>query len=97
MLNHASKTACLTAVQAYLEDEFPGHVEEAKENVIVVSHDSIRHHIVLEPTFLKQCPDYAHAIRESELADYMRESRSQARRFLVIWHEQDTRIRFVPL
>ena len=97
MPNHPSTTAPLTAVQSYLEDEFPGRVEEVKENVIAVSHDGIRHHVVLESTFLKQCPDFASAIRESELADYMREARSQARRFLVIWHEYDTRIRFAPL
>ena len=56
MPNHPSTTARLTAVQSYLEDEFPGHVEAARENVIVVSHDGIRHQVVLEPTFLKQCP-----------------------------------------
>ncbi len=52
---------------------------------------------VLEPTFLKQCPDYARALRETELADYVREARSQARRFLVIWHEHGTRIRSTPV
>ena len=97
MPNHPSTTARLTAVQSYLEEEFPGHVEEARANVIVVSHDGIRHHVVLQPTFLHLCPDYMSAIRESELVDYMREARSQARRFLVIWHEHDTRIRFAPL
>lgn len=97
MSRQPSTTARLTAVQSYLEEEFPGHVEAARENVIVVSHDGIRHHVVLQPTFLHLCPDYTSAIRESELADYMREARSQERRFLVIWAEHDTRIRSAPL
>ena len=97
MPNHPSTAARLTAVQTYLEEAFPGRVEETKENVIVVSHDGIRHHVVLQPTFLHLCPDYRSAIRESELADYMREARSQERRFLVIWQESDVRIRSAPL
>lgn len=97
MPRHPSTTARITAVQSYLEEEFPGRVQEAKENVIVVSHDGIRHHVVLQPTFLHLCPDYMSAIRESELADYMREARSQERRFLVIWTEHDTHIRSAPL
>jgi hypothetical protein len=97
MPKHPSTTARLTAVQAYLEEEFPGRVQDAEENVIVVSHDGIRHHVELQPTFLHQCPDHIRAIRDSELADYMREARSQERRFLVIWTEHDTRIRSAPL
>jgi hypothetical protein len=90
-------TARLTAVQSYLEGAFPGHVEQARGNVITVSHDGVRHHVVLQPAFLQQCPDYIRAIRESELTDYVREARSQRRRFLVIWHEGDTRIRSTSL
>jgi hypothetical protein len=97
MPNHPSTNARLTAVQSYLEEEFPGHVEAARANVIVVSHDGIRHHVVLQPSFLHLCPDYRRAIRESELADYIREARLQARRFLVIWEERDTRIRSTSL
>ncbi len=97
MPNHPSTTAHLTAVESYLEEEFPGRVEAAKENVFIISHHAIRHHVVLEPTFLQQCPDYTRALRETDLADYMREARSQARRFLVIWHEHATRIRSTPL
>lgn len=93
MPNHPSTTARLTAVQSYLEEEFPGCVEEAKDNLFIVSHDGIRHHVVLQPSFLHLCPDYMRALRESELTDYMREARSQARRFLVIWQEHDIRIR----
>ena len=97
MSNHPSTTVNLAAVQSYLEEEFPGRVEAAKKNVIVVSHEGIRHHVVLQPSFLHLCPDYMRAIRESELADYMREARSQGRRFLVIWQERDIRIRSTSL
>ncbi len=97
MPNPPSTTACLTAVQSYLEEEFPGCVEAARENVIGVSLDGICHHVVLQPTFLNLCPDYRRAIRDSELADYMREARTQARHFLVIWQERDTRIRSTPM
>jgi hypothetical protein len=97
MPNHPSTTARLSAVHAYLEEEFPGRVEKAKENVIVVSHDGIRHHVVLQPSFVHLCPDSLHALRESELADYMREARSQGRRFLVMWKDGDTRIRSTSL
>lgn len=97
MANHLRTTTRLQAVQSYLEAEFPGHVEAAIENVIAVSHGGIRHHIVLHPAFLQQCPDYASALRESELAEYIRESRSQGRRFLVIWHERTTRVRSAPV
>ena len=93
MPNHPRTTACLTAVQSYLEEEFPGCVEGLKGNLFIISLDSIRHHVVLQPSFVQRCPDYMRALRETELADYIREARSQARRFLVIWLEQDTRIR----
>ena len=93
MPNHPRTTARLTAVQSYLEEEFPGRVEEAKDNLFIISHDGIRHHVVLQPSFVHLCPDYARALRETELADYMREARSQARRFLVIWLGGDIRIR----
>ena len=97
MPNNAQTTARLTAVQSYLEEEFPGHVEAAKKNVLVVSHDGVHHHVVLQPSFLDLCPDYVHALRESELTDYMREARSQSRRFLIIWQEHDIRIRSTSL
>jgi hypothetical protein len=97
MPNHPSTTACLTAVQSYLEEEFPGRVKEAQDNLFIISHDGIRHHVVLQPSFVHLCPDYVRALRESELTDYMREARSQARRFLVIWQEHDIRIRSTSL
>jgi len=93
MPNPPSTTTRLTAVQSYLEEEFPGCVEAAGKNVIVVSHNHIRHHVVLQPSFVHLCPDYMRALRESDLTDYMREARLQARRFLVIWQEHNIRIR----
>jgi len=80
-------------VASYLEQEFPGRVEASLDNGFMISHHGMQHHVVLDPTFLKQCPDYTHALRETELADYVRESRSQPRRFLVVWQGHDTRIR----
>ena len=97
MPKQRNTTARFTAIVSYLEEEFPGHVEEAEEHVFIISVHGLRHHVVLEATFLQQCPDYTRAIRETELADYMREARSQARCFLVMWHEHDTRIRSAPL
>ena len=93
MTNRPRPTACLKALQSYLEKEFPTQIEATGENMITVSHEGIRHDIILQPDFLKQCPDYASALRESELTDYIREDRSQGRRFLIMWHEQDMRIR----
>lgn len=98
MTNRSRTTVCLKAAQSYLEAEFPGQVEAASETEITVSHDDVRHHIVLQSEFLKQCSNYASALRESELADYIRESRSQqGRRFLVMWHEHTTRVRSAPV
>lgn len=97
MSNHTSRTACLMAVASYLEEEFPGHVKAAKDNEFRISHEGIHHHIILDPTFLKQYSDYTKALRETDLADYLRESRSQARRFVVMWYGNDTRIRSTSL
>jgi hypothetical protein len=96
MANHPRTIACLKAAQSYLEAEFPGQVAAASETEITVSHDDVCHHVVLQPEFLKQCSNYAYALRESELADYIRESRPLGRRFLVMWHEGGTRVRSVP-
>ena len=93
MANRPRPATGLRDLQSYLEEEFPTQVQASSENVMTVSHDGIRHDVILEADFLKQCPDYAYALRESELADYIREDRSQGRRFLVIWREQKTRIR----
>lgn len=97
MLNHTRWPACLTALAAYLEAEFPGHVKVARDNEFRISHEGTHHHVVLDPTFLKQYSDYTKALRETELVDYLRESRSQARRFVIMWYGNDTRIRSTSL
>jgi hypothetical protein len=97
MSNHTSRTNRLTAVAAYLEEEFPGHVKVATDNEFRISLEGIDHHVVLDAMFLKQCPDYTYALRETDLADYLRESRLQARRFIVMWYGHDTRIRSMSL
>lgn len=96
MATHPRTTACLNAVQSYLEGEFSGQVEAESEHAITVSHDGICHYVDLQPTFLQECPDYAYALRESELADYIRETRPQGRRFILMWQERGTRVRSVP-
>jgi hypothetical protein len=93
MSNRPSRVVGLTAVASYLEQEFPGHVKASKDDGFMISHEGLDHQVVLDPSFLKQCPDYTHALHETELADYVRESRSRSRRFLVMWHGHDTRIR----
>jgi hypothetical protein len=83
--------ACLKAAQSYLEAAFPGQIEATSETEITISHDDVRHQIVLQPEFLKQCSNDAYALHERELADCIRESRPSGRRFLVVWHEGRTR------
>ena len=97
MANYARTIDRLQAVQSYFEAEFPEPVEGALQDVITVSHRGIRHQIVLQPAFLQQCPDYVSALRDSELADHIREVRSQERRFLVMWHDRGTRVRSIPV
>jgi hypothetical protein len=89
-------SASLKAIQIYLEEEFPGQVEAAVENVIHVSHHGARHYVTLQAEFLKACPNCAKAVRESDMVDYIREVRSQSRRFIVMWREREMRIRSAP-
>lgn len=97
MSNQTSRTACFKAMASYLEQEFPGRVQAAKDNEFMISNKGIDHHVVLDPLFFKKCPDFAQALRETELADYLREYQSQARRFVVMWSGSDTRIRSTSL
>jgi len=97
MSKPTSRTARLTAMASYLEQEFPGRVKAAQDNEFMISHKGIDHRVVLDPKFLKQCPDFAQSLRETELADYLREAQSQARRFVVMWSGSETRIRSTSL
>ncbi len=83
-------------MQSYLVEEFPEQVKGELKNVITVSHAGIHHQIVLQPEFLQKCPDYVSALRDSELADHIREVRSEERRFLVMWNDLGTRVRSTP-
>lgn len=96
MTNSLRLIARLEAVQSYLVEEFPEQVKGELKNVITVSHAGIHHQIVLQPEFLQKCPDYVSALRDSELADHIREVRSEERRFLVMWNDLGTRVRSTP-
>ena len=53
MANHTGRTARLTAMASYLEQEFPGRVKAEKANEFMISHEGIHHQIVLDPVFIK--------------------------------------------
>lgn len=93
----------LTPIRQYLEREFPGQVRhawwdrDAQAQVFEVHHERERHHVVVDAGFLQACPDYVAGLRESELADYMREANAQARRFHVLEDGYSVRVRSTPL
>jgi hypothetical protein len=62
-----------------------------------VVHETTVHRVEMPAVFFEDCPDYAAALRDSELADYMREARDQRRRFSVVWENDAVRVRSTPL
>lgn len=90
-------------VQYYLEREFPGQTQRTwwdrtlQAQVFELAHAYARRHIVVDRAFFQECPDYMLYLRESELADYVRESLSPERCFLVKWYEDGIHIRSKPL
>jgi hypothetical protein len=76
-------------IRQYLDWEFPGQVrhswwdEDARASVFEVAHETARHHVIVEMGFLQARQDAVASLRATELADYMRETRAQARRFRV--------------
>jgi hypothetical protein len=86
-------------IHHYLEREFPGRVtppwqeQRTKESIIEIDCGAVRHRIEVESTFLEDCPDCMGSLRHSELADYIREARTQNRRFFILWEEGEVRIR----
>ena len=90
-------------IRRYLEREFPGQVRhtwwdrEAQASVFEVAHEGGRHHVLVDKGALRSCQDVGAGLRTSELADYMREARTQERRFRVVAEEGTLRIRSTPL
>jgi hypothetical protein len=94
----------IDAIRAYLERAFPGQVARAwwgsteRMQTFVVAHAGAADHQAAVPAaFLDSCPDCAGALHASEMADYMRETRAERRRFTVIWDDGMVRIRSRPL
>jgi hypothetical protein len=94
--------ASLDAVHHYLDRAFPNQVmhtgwdADTEGPVFEVVYNQVRHQVVINAAFLKKCPDHADILRHSELADYIREVRTQSRRFLVLWQDGALRVRSVP-
>lgn len=93
----------IAAVRQYLEREFPGQVrhtwwdEATGAPVFEVAHETARHHVLVERDFLHTCQDANASLHATELADYMRETRAQARRFLVLEEGGEVHIRSTAL
>jgi hypothetical protein len=89
----------IDVIHHYLEREFPGQVTppwqepHADGPVIEIAYGAVRHQIELASAFLEDCPDCRDSLRHSELADYIREARTQNRRFLIRWQGGEVRIR----
>ena len=97
MHTHQAADARVSAVQTYLEQEFPGRVDKATEDSFEVLHGPVRHQVVIHPEAWQGCADYAGALRESELGEYMREAQSQVRRFVILWQDHEVRVRSTQL
>ncbi len=89
----------LAPIQQYLEREFRDRVrrtwweKRTRVHVFEVSHGTVLHQVHVTAAFLEACPDYGVGLRDSELADYMREAQSHERRFTVVWEGGMVRIR----
>jgi hypothetical protein len=97
MPGNQAADARFRAVQTYLEYEFPGRVDKVTEDSFEVLHGPVRHQVVVHPEAWQGCADYASALRESELGDYMREAQSQVRRFVLLWQDHEVRVRSTQL
>ena len=90
-------------IRQYLEWEFPGQVrdtwwdEDARAPVFEVVYETGCHHVMVEMGFILACQDAVAFLRTSELADYIREARTQERRFLVLEERGEIHIRSTPL
>jgi hypothetical protein len=90
-------------IRQYLEREFPGQVrntwwdEDVKAPVFEVVYETGCHHVIVDTGFIQACQDAAASLRASELTDYMREARTQERRFLILEASGEVHIRSTPL
>ena len=90
-------------IRQYLEREFPGQVrdpwwdEDARAPVFEVIHETGCHHIIVDMGFIRTCENAVASLRASDLADYMREARTQERRFLILDEGGELHIRSTPL
>ena len=93
----------IRTVQLYLDREFPHQVRETwwdqntMAQIFEISDGSVLRHIVVDLGFFQQCPDFATELRNSELVDYIRESRAPRRCFRVTWNEKAIHVRSRPL
>jgi hypothetical protein len=90
-------------IRQYLEWEFPGLVrdtwwdEDSRAPVFEVVYETACHHVIVDMGFIQSCQDAVASLRSSELADYMREARTQERRFRVLEEKGEIHIRSTPL
>ena len=96
---HANPPAAhLRAVQYALEQEVPGRVqrswwdEDLMAHVFEVADETVVHQVAISAAFCADCPDYAAGLRDSELADHLRETRGEGRRFIVRWQGDAVRL-----
>ncbi|MDH3599651.1 MAG: hypothetical protein OEU26_08460 [Candidatus Tectomicrobia bacterium] len=87
----------VSAAQHYLEHEFPGQVqrtwwyEDVMAQVFEVQGE-IQRHIVVDCGFFQDCQNCAVALKESELAEYIREALSP-QCFIVRWNDDEVWVR----
>lgn len=89
----------LRAVRYALEEEVAHRVprswwdESLRAQVFEIAAEDVVHHVAIDATFFADCPDYAMGLRESELADYLRETRETRQLFHVVWQGGTVRLR----
>lgn len=101
--SYPAKEKQINMVQHYLEREFPGQVRNPRWSrrtgmqVFEVVHETTVHHVEMPAAFFETCPNCTDVLRYSELTDYMREARTQVRRFSVVWEDGTVRVRSTSL
>ena len=103
MLSHHPTEEHITTVQSYLTQEFPGSgqrswwEEDRMAQVFSITDGMVLRLFVSDGGLVQACPDCAAALRESEFADYVRETRSPTRCFHLTWEAGTLHIRSKPL